>query len=221
MKRIETASGFRSASSNQPCHDLAAEEFPKESRLFLLAQGIATGTPAFFTIKEAGDGDKASNTFMARLRHAALMLFGTNYSEMRVCRDAKFALDFYFPDEATAVEMALSLRNSSSEYERDIFKCLLAIEEGSQIRHLVFITKPGGHFRQQRPGALAIATYVSKKFGLEIEIRELNDGWENVKAAMECVAKGQLMRSMEEKGRSLSAERLCTIISAVLQSPSG
>jgi len=169
-----------------------SEHVPKESKLFLLAQAIATSTPRFFEIKGAGDGDKASNAFMNRLREAARDLFGHDLSEKRVCGNAKFAFDFYFPDESTAVEVALSLRNPSSEYERDIFKCLLAIEEGCQIRWLVFITKPGGHYRLQSPGAQAIASYVKKKCGLEIEIRELCSEKADVERVVEYVAKNQL-----------------------------
>lgn len=201
-------------------YDLAGPAVPKEARLFLLAQAIATRTPDFFAIKGAGAGDKASNVFMAQLRKAAADLFEFDFSEKRVCREARFALDFYFTDEATAVEVALSLRNSSSEYERDIFKCLLARDEGCKVTQLVFITKPGGHRRcKQRPGAPAIERYLSRTHGLEIEIRELNDGWADARAAIESLARGQLMRSREEKELPLNAGRLCSIVSTVLAQP--
>lgn len=170
----------------------ASQPLPMEARLFLLAQGIATGTPDFFRVKGAGIGDIASSVFMRQLRTSAAKLFGTDYSEKRVCGHAKFAIDFYFPDEQTAVEVALSLRNPSSEYERDIFKCLLAIEDGCKVRRLVFITKPGGHWRLQKAGASAIASYVERKFDLAIEIRELDGYLSDAEAAMEFVAKHQL-----------------------------
>jgi hypothetical protein len=168
------------------------EAFAKETKLFLLAQAIATSTPGFFQIKGPGIGDKASHAFMLHLRREATKLFGEDFSERRACGRAKFALDFYFPDEKTAVEVALSLRNPSSEYERDIFKCLLAMEDGCPIRQLVFITKPGGHINIiQRSGATAIRAWVEKKFGLEIEVRELQDQFVDPKAAVEHLADWQ------------------------------
>jgi len=174
----------------------AADSLTKESTLFLLVQAIATQTAGFFTIKGPGIGNKASNAFMAKLRTAAVKVFGADYSEKRVCGNARFAFDCYFPDEETDVEVALSLRNPSSEYERDIFKCLLAIEGGCSIRQLVFITKPGGHFRIfQRPGATAIRTYVDKKYGLEIDVREICDAPVDVKTAVQHVALYQTSKS--------------------------
>lgn len=166
--------------------------FAKETKLFLLSQAIATTTPGFFEIKGPGIGDKASHAFMLHLRREAAKLFGNDFSEKRACGHAKLALDFYFPDEKTAVEVALSLRNPSTEYERDIFKCLLAVEDGCPIRQLVFITKPGGHINIfQRNGATAIRAWVEKKFGIEIEVRELQDQWVDPKAAVEHLANWQ------------------------------
>ena len=171
-----------------PESSLNNERLPKEARLFLLAQTIATNTAGFFQKKGPGIGDKASNQFMTQLRSAAQELFGTDYSETKTCRGTKFAFDFYFPDEETVVEVALSLRNPSSEYERDIFKCLLAIDDGCPIRHLVFITKPGGHYRVIIPaGASSIAGYVERKFGIHIEVRELTSAPVDVATALAMV----------------------------------
>jgi hypothetical protein len=190
--------------------DLASESLPKESRLFLLSQAIATTTPGFFDVKGPGPGNLFSNDFMRLLRGAAKRLFGSDCSEKRVCGGAKFALDFYFPDEATAVEVALGLRNPSSEFERDIFKCLLAAEEGSEVEKLVFITKPGGHLRcMQVPGASAIRGYVNNKFEIEIEIRELFDGAGTVQEIVEYVARHQLWHTRDEQARSIDGGRIC------------
>ena len=45
----------------------------------------------------------------------------------------RFRFDFFFPDEAVAVEFAFGLHNPNSEFERDIFKCLLAIDDGCPV----------------------------------------------------------------------------------------
>jgi hypothetical protein len=141
--------------------------------LYLLAQGIAIRMPRFFETKGAGDGDRATALFMSRLRKAAEGSFGRDYSEAQVCGKAKLGFDFYFRDEETIVEVALGLRNPSSEFERDIFKCLLAIGEGLPVKRLLFLAKPGAVSRQNSPGQKAIAEYVRRHHGLQIEVLEL------------------------------------------------
>jgi hypothetical protein len=71
------------------------------------------------------------------------------------------------------VEVARILHNPLSEYERDIFKCLLAREEGLELTSLIFISRPGALSRQGAPGPGKIAGLVEKHFGLRIEILEL------------------------------------------------
>lgn len=142
-------------------------------RLFLLAQKIAERTPRFFEDKGPGLGDHATADFMKTLREGARGLFGKDYSEKKVSDRANLALDFYLPEEATAVEIALSLHKSQTEYELDIFKCLLAQKSGITVERLLFISKPGGRKRHSQPGSLAIADFVQRQFGLKVEIEEL------------------------------------------------
>lgn len=65
------------------------------------------------------------------------------------------------------------MHNPLTEFERDIFKCILAREAGCRIDRLLLIAKPGGAARQAAPGPRAIADFVKKNFGIEVEIREL------------------------------------------------
>lgn len=145
----------------------------KAERLYFLAEEIAKRTPRFFEMRGAGDGNRATAQFMSRLREVAQAVFGHNYSEVKVCGVAKLAFDFYFRDERTVVEVALGVRNPNSEYEHDILKCLLALDEGRPINRLLFIAKPGALVRQNSPGQKAISDYVKRHFGMEIEILEL------------------------------------------------
>jgi hypothetical protein len=145
----------------------------KPERLFLLAQRIAEQTRAFFETKEPGQGDRATNEFMDTLRRVAQATFGQDYGERTVREGVGYALDFYFPDEKTAIEVALSLHQPMTEYERDIFKCLLGQESGIPIDRVLFIAKPGASSRQSAPGPKAIADFVRRKFGLSVEVLEL------------------------------------------------
>jgi hypothetical protein len=147
----------------------------KVARLALAAQGIADETIGFFEIKGPGVGDHASLRFMAALRHVARELFGDACkAEHRVCKGVNFAVDFYFPEETVVVEIALGLDKPISEYERDIFKCLLAQHHGCPVKKLLFITKPGALKKNSAPGPLAIQAFVKDKFELEVEILGLH-----------------------------------------------
>jgi hypothetical protein len=86
--------------------------------LYILALILANKTPDFYKVKGAGIGDRASNEFMKNLRQLAKSHFGSDFSEMRVCKDTKHAFDFYIPEEGSVIEVALSLHNPASEYEK-------------------------------------------------------------------------------------------------------
>lgn len=147
----------------------------KAERLLLIAQDIAEATPGFFTPIGAGKGNLRSNIFMSELKRRVEHALGQDYSEKKLCGDNNLAIDFYFPDEATAVEVAGMLGAPNSEYEKDIFKCLLAQDQGTKVRKLVFIAKPGAVKASGSPGRGTIAQFVQKHFGIEVCVEELVD----------------------------------------------
>jgi hypothetical protein len=69
---------------------------------------------------------------------------------------AGFNFDLYVPSEETALEIALSIRNPVSEYEKDIFKGLLARDGGLPLRRLILIGKYGAVKTRNMPGSKAI-----------------------------------------------------------------
>jgi hypothetical protein len=145
----------------------------KAMMLYMLAIKLANGTPDFYKVKNAGFGDHASNVFMKNLRQLAMNTFGSDFSEKRACKDTKHAFDFYIPDEGSVVEIALSLHNPASEYEKDIFKCILAKEDGLTVNSLLFITKPRAMLRHEAAGSRRIRELVMKRFGIWVDILEL------------------------------------------------
>ena len=147
----------------------------KAERLFLIAQAIVEDTPDFFAAIGQGAGNLRSNAFMEKLRGQAKAALGRDYSEAKLCGDTKLAFDFFFPEEKTVVEIAGMLSAPNSEYEKDIFKCLLAQEAGATIHKLVFIAKPGAAKVQNQPGRMAIARFVLAHFELQITVEELVD----------------------------------------------
>ncbi len=150
------------------------EKVTKAEWLYVLARSLALRTPNFFTVKGPGPGDKANRIFMEQLRILAKNRFGRDYSEQRLCPGTKFAIDFYFPEDVTAVELAFGLHNPLSEYERDLFKCFLAQDAGYSIDRLLFITKPTAYRKLQAPAPKAIAAWAEKHAGITVDVLELN-----------------------------------------------
>lgn len=142
-------------------------------QLIELAQRIADDSVGFFEIAGPGAGDLRAIAFMQELRRRADDLFGQDLSEQQICGDNRLAVDFFFPEEATVIEVALGLRNPSSEFERDILKALLAQEAGYPVTRLVFLSKPGANRRRTQPGSRDIMAWAERNHNLRIEIREL------------------------------------------------
>ena len=148
----------------------------KSKRLLELANEIALATRGFFEKKGPGHGNLATNLFINQLGARATEEFGHDYSERRLCGDNSLAVDFYFPTEATIVEVALGLKNPSTEFEKDILKALMARSLGNDVSRLFFISKPGAITKCNQPGRIATREWLERTFGVTIEIHELRSG---------------------------------------------
>lgn len=146
----------------------------KVEQLVQLAQNIADENVGFFEVAGPGAGDRRAHAFMRELRHRANDVFERDYSERKICGDnTKLAVAFFIPEESTIVEVALSLRNPNTEFERDILKALMAQEAGHPVARLVFLSKPGAIRRHAQPGSRAITAWVVRNHGIRIEVLEL------------------------------------------------
>lgn len=145
----------------------------KPVTLLRLAREIASANGNFQVVLGPGEGDKATNAFMHQLRESAIKVFGKDYSEQKIGGDTSSAVDFYFPEEATIVEVALGLPNPASEFEKDILKGLMAQESGHAVRRLFFITRPGGKKKCTQPGRNAVRKWASANHQLLVEVHEL------------------------------------------------
>ena len=152
----------------------------KAEQLHSIAQSLVDEWPNFFGIQGAGPGDRATNAFMKELRGRATTAFGHNFDEQRISGENNLAVDFYFPDDATIVEVAMSLRNPSSEFERDILKAIMAKEIGHKVELLLFLSKPGAVARCAQPGLRAFADWARRVHGIAIDIREFTPTAEQI-----------------------------------------
>lgn len=146
----------------------------RPTRLFALARKIASARPDFQSVLGPGVGDHATHAFMRQLREHAVSAFGADYSERKVCGETSLAVDFYFPDEETIVEVALGLPNPSTEFEKDILKAIMAQESGFNVHRLFFISRPGAVKKCSQPGRTKVKEWARAKHGLLIEVHELD-----------------------------------------------
>ena len=128
-------------------------------QLLALARGIADRNPEFQTVRGPGDGDRATHAFMRDLRERAVAAFGRDYAEQKICGETAFAADFYFPEEATVVEVALGLPNPASEFEKDILKAIVAQDYDYTVRRLFFISRAGAVKKCAQPGRTALIAW--------------------------------------------------------------
>jgi hypothetical protein len=152
----------------------------RANQLADIAQSLVDEWPNFFQKKGAGPGDLDTNTFMKELRSRAAAAFGDDFAERRICGENKLTPDYYFPDEATIVEVAMGLRNPSSEFERDILKAIMAQEAGNSVRRLLFLSKPGAVARCSQPWLRAFADWAFRVRNITVEVSEFTPAAESV-----------------------------------------
>ena len=149
---------------------------PIAEELFALAQRVASETPGFQERLGPGRarGNGATNRYLAALNAAVTERWPTQCQlQESVANDLGYSFDYFIPQERTAVEIALSLRNIVTEYEKDVFKAILAKQHGKEITKLVLIGKAGSVGRQSQPGPLAIREWVRQNCGIEVEVKEI------------------------------------------------
>src|SRR5437773_1483589 len=144
----------------------------RADQLAAIAQSLVDAWPNFFQKKGAGAGDLDTNAFMKELRSRAATALREDFGEGRICGDNKLAPDYYFPDETTIVEVAMGLRNPSSEFERDILKAIMAQEAGHPVSRLLFLSKPGAVARCAQPGLRAFTDWALRAHNITVEVRE-------------------------------------------------
>lgn len=139
-----------------------------------IIQHVANERPVFFDIKGEGTGNLDTNSFIAEVRQRAKSVFEKDFSERRICGKTGSAVDFYFEDEATIVEIALGLGSPNSEYEKDILKALLA-QETYPVERLVLMGKPGACKKCAQPGRTAIRDWAFRQHKLIVDIYDIEN----------------------------------------------
>jgi hypothetical protein len=147
---------------------------PKRIQLLVdAAQAEADARPDFLAIKGPGAGDRSSAAFVAALRAKAKALLGSDLAEYPVLRETAVRVDYWFPEEETILEVALSLRNPLSEFERDVLKAVIARAEGLRVTHLVVVAKQDARTRIGSPWYRKVVDWAQSQ-GIEVTFHELH-----------------------------------------------
>jgi hypothetical protein len=145
------------------------------SKLIDLARSEARKIHKFNEPLGPGKGNKRSNDFTRRLRWLAeTRLQSAIQAEHPTISGANYRFDYFIPSEKTVIEIALSLHNANTEFEKDIMKVLLAKYHGLDIRRLVFLGKTGSESRMQEAGPAALKAYAKSKYKLIIDVIEIS-----------------------------------------------
>lgn len=147
----------------------------KVEALIAIIQAVADESPTFFEVKGPGAGDLNTNRFIAKIKERARTAFNEDFSERRICGNNRFAVDYYFQDEETIVEIALGLKNPGSEFEKDILKALMAQENKYLVHRLVLIGKPGAKKKCTQPGRRDFIAWALAHHQLSIEVHDIKN----------------------------------------------
>jgi hypothetical protein len=142
-------------------------------RLIKLAEDLANERAGFFEIAGPGRGDNRTNEFMVELNARARRELGDDFGEKVISGATNLRVDFYIPDEETILEVALSLRNPSSEFERDLLKAILAKDSGKGVKKLILLCKPGGEARHAQRSSVAFMEWLRRTQQIEVSVRDL------------------------------------------------
>ncbi len=145
----------------------------KTQRIVRLAQEVADSLPAMFHKKGPGPGNDFTKLYMAILNQRVTKALGKQYVEQCISGNTKQCVDFFVPNENTIVEVELSLYNSHTNLERDIFKALLAIDSGHQIQTLLLVGKEPAKKIHTQPALIALINWVKTHHELNVVIEDI------------------------------------------------
>jgi len=145
-------------------------------QILKIAQTLARQTRGFQKRKGPGKraGNGVTNKFLKNLDKAVEAKWPRKVRRQeQAATGVNYSFDYYIPSERTAVEIALSLRNVVTEFEKDIFKAILAKQSHKPITKLLLIGKKGSVKRQNEPGPRAIKAWTKQNCRIAVEVREL------------------------------------------------
>jgi len=146
--------------------------FSNVEALLKLIHEVVPNHPTFFQTIGAGQGNKDSNAFVKAVQSQVAAFFGENCKIEQKVGDSGMAVDYYFPDDKTIVEVARLVKNPNSEFHKDILKAMLA-KSYFEVEHLIFFGGPGSKAACERPARRAIIDWVEAEHDIHIKVYDI------------------------------------------------
>jgi hypothetical protein len=146
----------------------------KAERIFQLAQ---EGADAYhmFKARRAGAGTPYVNEVINHLKFLVVQEFGPGVVNQFLSKENRQSVDFWLEDAQTIMEIEFNTFSSPPVLEKEVFKALLAIEAGKDVRHLILIGDPGSVLLAQSPASESIINWVERRHQIRVQILELKD----------------------------------------------
>lgn len=139
-------------------------------RLLQLAAGWAAGHPGYFRAEMSAP---EIHQFTSILRDLAVLHIGRHEAKPLEIAGGREMIDYFFPEQRTAVEIVLDLPRTAAVFEHTVLKCLIAADEGARIERLLLLSRHGAAWTITERGPTGIAQWFQQRHGVSVEIREL------------------------------------------------
>ena len=151
-----------------------AADLSKAERIFQLAQD---GADAYhmFKARRAGAGSPYVNEVINHLKFLVVQEFGAGAVNQFLSKETRQSVDFWLEDEQTMIEMEFNILSSPPVLEKEVFKALLAKDDGNDVRHLILIGDPGSGLLAQAPTPMSVIKWVEQRHQIRVQIWELKD----------------------------------------------
>ncbi len=146
----------------------------KAERIFQLAQEGAD-TFRMFKARRAGAGIPYVNEVINHLKFLVVQEFGNGVVNQFLNKENRQTVDFWLEDEQTIMEVEFNTFNSPPVLERQVFKALLAKDDGKDVRQLILIGDPGSILLSQAPTPASIINWVERQHQIQVQIWELKE----------------------------------------------
>ncbi len=145
-----------------------------------LCNKTATETAQFTEKLGPGKGDHATTTFLKKLTEKIRenqYLYSKITPEYYIYPNSNSRFDFYIECESTVVEIALSLKNPTTEFEKDVLKVLISNQKNvnlTPIKNLLFLGKSGAKAKCEEPFRKAAICWAKNAHELNIFVEDID-----------------------------------------------
>ena len=146
----------------------------RAERIFHLAQEV-TATYDLFRAQRAGSGDAYTREVIDHLKLLVIEEFGPSVANQFISKANRQSVDFWLEDEQTIIELEYNLLSPHPLLEKQVFKALLAKDDGKNVRHLILIGAPLATRHWQTPTPQSVIAWTLRHHQIHVVVWELKE----------------------------------------------